>query len=160
MGPGGLGGFVPSCLLRVGLEEFVDLLQHLFDADANGVAFFVEGVEFGFDGAGVVFERSEFFAERGDFSLGGGAGFALFFDDFYGAENLLFEGLELVRGDTRADGRGTHISISIDAGDVDSPEGNSGGIYLGAWFLQINLLMVEGCDFEGGCVFCVWLLNG
>ena len=59
----------------------------------------------------------------GSLFFGGGAGFAFFFDDFYGAENLLFEGLELVRGDTRAKGRGTHISMSIDAGGEDLPEG-------------------------------------
>ena len=49
-----LGGF-ESSLHRVSfvvLEEFVHLLEHLFDAQTNGVAFFVEGGEFGFGGAG------------------------------------------------------------------------------------------------------------
>jgi hypothetical protein len=104
------------------LEEFVYLLEHLFDTDANDFALFVESGEFGFDGAGVVFVGGEFFAEGGYFGLGGGAGFAFALDDFYGAKDFLFEGLELVCGDTRADGRGTHISMSIDAGHVDLPE--------------------------------------
>ena len=82
------------------LEEFVYLLKHLFDTDANGFALFVESGEFGFDSAGVLFVGGEFFAERSDFGLGGGAGFAFALDDFYGAEDFLFEGLELVCGDT------------------------------------------------------------
>ena len=136
---GGLGGFeglVHRVSFVVGLEEFVHLLEHLFDAYADCVAFFVEGVEFGFDGACAGLERSEFFAERDDFGLGGGAGFAFLLDDFYSTEDFLFQRLELVCADTRADGRCTHISTSIDAGNVDLPEGNWGGIYLDAGFLR------------------------
>ena len=94
--PGGLRESGPSCLLCVGLEEFVHLLEHLFDAEADGVALFVEGGEFGFDGAGVALKCGKLFAEGGDFGLGGGAGFAFALDDFYGAEDFLFERLELV----------------------------------------------------------------
>ena len=72
------------------------MLEHFFDAEADGFALFVEGGDFGFDGAGVAFIRGDFFAEGGDFGLGGGAGFAFLFDDFYSAENFLFECLELV----------------------------------------------------------------
>src|SRR3981189_1553248 len=81
----------PLCLLCVGLEEFVHLLEHLFDAEADGGALFVEGVELGFDGAGVALVDGELFAEGGDLGLGGGAGFALALDDFDGAEDFLFE---------------------------------------------------------------------
>ena len=52
--------------------------------------------DFGFDGACVGFMGGEFFAERSDFGFGGGAGFAFAFDDFYGAEDFLFERLKLV----------------------------------------------------------------
>jgi hypothetical protein len=120
------------------LEELVHLLEHLFDTEADLVALFVEGVELGFDGAGVALKGGELFAEGGDFGLGGGAGFALALDDFDGTENFLFEGLELVGANTRADGGGTHISTSIDGVEVDSPEGNRGGIYLDAGFFRIN----------------------
>jgi hypothetical protein len=102
------------------LEEFVHLLEHLFYAKADLVALFVEGVELGFDGAGVALKGVELFAEGGDFGLGCGAGFAFALDDFYGAEDFLFERLELVGANTRADGGGTHISTSIDAGSADS----------------------------------------
>jgi hypothetical protein len=100
---GGLWGFeglVHRISFVLVLEEFVHLLEHLFDAEADCLALFVEGGEFGFYGAGVVFVRSEFFTKRGYFCLGVGAGFAFFFDDLYGAEDLLFECLELVGGDT------------------------------------------------------------
>ena len=91
----------------VGLEEFVHLLEHLFYAQADGVALFVEGGEFGFGGAWrCVLKVGELFAERGDFGLGGGAGFAFALDDLYGAEDFLLEGLELVD----ADGGCAHIS--------------------------------------------------
>ena len=49
-GRAGLRESGPSCLLYVGLEEFVHLLEHLFDAEADLVALFVEGAELGFDG--------------------------------------------------------------------------------------------------------------
>jgi len=106
------------------LEEFVHLLKHLFDTEADGFTLFVEGVELGFDGAGVVLKGGELFAKGGDFGLGGGAGFAFALDDFDGAEDFLFERLELVGANTRADGGGTHISTSIDAADVVLLEGN------------------------------------
>jgi hypothetical protein len=116
------------------LEEFVHLLEHLFDAKADGVALFVEDGDFVFDGAGVAFIGGEFFAEGGDFGFGGGAGFAFTLDDLDGAEDLLFECLKLVDADTRADGRCTHISTSIDGWGVDLIGENLGGIYLGADF--------------------------
>jgi hypothetical protein len=120
------------------LEEFVHLLEHLFDTEADLVALFVEGVELGFDGACVALKGVELFAEGGDFCLSGGTGFAFALDDFDGAENFLFERLELVGANSRADGGGTHICTSIDAGSVDSPEGNRGGIYLDAGFFWIK----------------------
>jgi hypothetical protein len=88
----------------VRLEEFVHLLEHFFDAEADLVALFVEGGELGFYGAGVALNGGEVFVERGDLGLGGGAGFAFALDDFDGAEDFLFERLKLVRADTGADG--------------------------------------------------------
>ena len=142
----GLGGFeglgsVHRLFHRVsfmGLEEFVDLLEHFFYAKADVFALFVEGGDFGFDGACVGFMGGEFFAERGDFGFGVGAGFAFALDDFYGTEDFLFERLKLVDADARAEGRCTHIFSSIDGGSVDSPEGNRGGIYLDAAFFELN----------------------
>jgi hypothetical protein len=107
---------------------FIDLLEHFFYANANLLALFGESVDFAFDRAGVLLVSSKFFAERGNFSLGGGTGFAFFLDDLYGAEDFLFERLKLVCTDTGADGGGTHISMSIDGENRDSPEGNLGGI--------------------------------
>jgi hypothetical protein len=79
----------------------------------------------------------------------------------------LFERLELVGANTRADGGGTHISTSIDAADVDSPEGNRGGIYLDAGFCGLNIGDGEGCDFQGVARFVcgfllvsLWLVDG
>jgi hypothetical protein len=82
------------------LEEFVHLLKHLFDAETDSFALFVEGGEFGFYGAGVAFVRGKFFTERGYLGLSGGAGFAFALDDLYSAEDLLFECLKLVGADT------------------------------------------------------------
>ena len=39
--------------------------------------------------------------------------------------------------------------MSIDAGGKDLPEGNWGGIYLGAGFCRLFFLMVEGAVFKG-----------
>jgi hypothetical protein len=118
----------------MGLEEFVDLLEHFFYAKADVFALFGEGGDFGFDGACVGFMGGEFFAERSDFGFGGGACFAFAFDDFYGTEDFLFERLKLVDANARAEGRCTHNFSSIDGASVDSPEGNRGGIYLDARF--------------------------
>ena len=124
------------------------MLEHLFDTDADLFALFVEGAEFGFDGLLVALIDGELFAERGDFSLGGGAGFAFAFDDLDGAQDFLFERLELVGANAGADGRGTHPP-SIDAAGVDSLEGNGVGIYLDAGFLGLNIDHGGGCDFVG-----------
>jgi hypothetical protein len=137
----------------VGLEELVDLLEHLFDTDAYLLALFVEGVELGFDGLLVALIDGELFAERGDFGLGGGAGFAFALDDFYGTENFLLERLELVGANARADGRGTHNSTSIDAGNVDWPEGNGVGIYLDAGFWGLKVDDSGASRFVGGLSF-------
>jgi hypothetical protein len=142
------------------LEELVHLLEHLFDAEADLVTLFVEGVELGFNGAGVALKGGELFAEGGDFGLGGGAGFALPLDDFDGAEDFLFERLELVGANTRADGGGTHISTSIAGTDVNSPEGNGGGIYLGAGFYGLNIVDGGRCDFPRGFTFYVCFFAG
>jgi hypothetical protein len=157
---GGLGGslwdfegLVHRVSFALRLEKFVHLLEHLFDAKADGIALFVEDVDFVFDGAGVAFVRGEFFAERGDFGFGGGAGFAFTLDDFYGAKDFLFEGLELVCADTRADGRCTHISTSIDGWGVDFIGENLGGIYLGADFCRLNAGDGGVGVFQGGCGF-------
>src|SRR5271156_1548872 len=83
------GGFMVSAiltpLLQGDLEEFVHLLQHFFDALADGVAFLVEGVELVLRGGeGFALRGSESFelgAECGYFCFGGGAGFALALDD-------------------------------------------------------------------------------
>ena len=96
------------------------------------------------------------FAQRGDLGLGGGAGFALALDDLDGAKNFLLERLELVGANARADGRGTHNSTSIDAGDVDWPEGNGVGIYLDAGFSGLNVDDGGSCDFIGGLSFFMW----
>jgi hypothetical protein len=144
----------------VRLEELVHLLKHLFDAEADLVALFVESVELGFDCPGVALKGCELLAEGGDFGLGGGAGFALALDDFDGAKDFLFERLELVGANTRADGGGTHISTSIDAADVDSPEGNRGGINLGAGFYGLNIVDGGRCDFSEGFAFCVCFFAG
>ena len=93
--------------------------------------------------------HGEFFAEGGDFGFGCGAGFAFALDDFDGAEDFLFECLELVCADTRADGGCTHISTSIDGRDVDLAEGNRGGIYLGARFCRIKIVGWWRGDFQG-----------
>jgi hypothetical protein len=155
----GFESLVHRVSFAVRLEEFVHLLEHLFDAKADLIALFVEGVELGFDCAGVAFKGGELFAEGGDFGLGVGAGFAFALDDFDGAEDFLFERLELVGANTRADGGGTHISTSIDGADVNSPEGNGGGIYLGAGFYGLNIVDGGGCDFQGDSRFmCDFLL--
>jgi hypothetical protein len=86
----------------LGLEEFVHLLEHLFDALADCFALFSEGGEFGF-GGGLLGRK--LLTERGYFGLGGGAGFAFALDDFDGAEDFLLERLELVD----ADGGCTHM---------------------------------------------------
>jgi hypothetical protein len=142
------------------LEEFVHLLEHLFYAEANGIALFVESGEFGFGGAGVALIQGQLFTERGDFSLGCGAGFTLFFDDFYGTEDFLLERLEFICADTRVDGRCTHIFPSIDGGGVDLLEGNWGGIYLGARFQVLNAGDGEGRGFSGGDRVLTWFFDG
>jgi hypothetical protein len=50
--------------------------------------------------------------------------------------------------------------MSIDGGSVDLPEGNRGGIYLDAGLSGLNLGDGGGCDFQGGCAFCVWFFAG
>jgi hypothetical protein len=142
------------------LEEFVHLLEHFFDAKADCVAFLVEGGDLGFYGAYVALLGGELFAERGYFGLGGGAGLAFFFDDFDGTENFLLERLELVCANTRADGGCTHISTSIDAENADLPEGNLGGIYLGARFLELIAGDGGGCAFTGGLCVLQWFFDG
>jgi hypothetical protein len=50
--------------------------------------------------------------------------------------------------------------MSIDAVDVDSPEGN--GVE-SIWMPGFSgLTAVDGgeCDFQGGCAFCVWFFAG
>jgi hypothetical protein len=49
--------------------------------------------------------------------------------------------------------------MSIDAGDVDLPEGIWGGIYLGAEFAEFIFDGGE-CDFRGVWAFYVWFLDG
>ena len=120
----GFEGLVHRVSFALRLEEFVHLLEHLFDAEADLVALLVESVDLGFDGACVAFIDGELLAQGGDLGLGGGAGFAFALDDFDGAEDFLLERLELVGANARADGRGTHIATSIDASEVDSTEGN------------------------------------
>jgi hypothetical protein len=41
------------------------------------------------------------------------------------------------------------IFLSIDAGGVDSPEGNRGGIYLDAGFSGLSAGDGGGCEFAG-----------
>ena len=74
------------------LEEFVHLLEHLFDTLADCFALFGEGGELGF-GGGLLGRK--LLTERGYFGLGGGAGFAFALDDFDGAEDFLLLGLQL-----------------------------------------------------------------
>jgi hypothetical protein len=116
------------------LEEFVHLLEHLFDALADGFTLFGKGGELGFDHGGEALRLGKLSAEGGYFGFGGGAGFALALDDFYGAEDFLFEGLELVGTDAGGDGGRAHIDFSIDGEEVDFRRGKAG------W----NLF---GCDF-------------
>ena len=99
---GGLGGFeglVHRVSFALRLEELVHLLEQLFNSEANGVALFVEGGEFGFYGACVALKCGKLLAEGGDFGLCDGAGFAFALDDLYGAEDFLLERLELVDAD-------------------------------------------------------------
>jgi hypothetical protein len=95
-------------LLQGDLEEFIHLLQHLFDAQAYGVALLVERVELGL-GGGQGFalgggDGLELGAECGYFCFSGCACFALALDDLNGAEDFLLEGLELFCGDPGTDG--------------------------------------------------------
>ena len=143
------------------------MLEHLFYAEADGLALFIEGGEFGFCGAGIALIRGELVAERSDFGFGGGAGFAFALDDFYGAEDLLFECLDFVGGDTWADGGCTHTSTSIDGASGDWPEGNWGGIYLDAPVRGLNVALVESAIFKGvagfACGFLMvslWWIDG
>ena len=78
------------------------------------------------------------FAERGNFGLGCGAGFALTLYDFDGTENFLLEGLELVCADVGADGGGAHILFSIDGGEVDFRWGKRGWNLFGCEFVRIK----------------------
>jgi hypothetical protein len=50
--------------------------------------------------------------------------------------------------------------MSIDAGGVDSPEGNRGGIYLDAGFSGLNVDDGGGCEFPGVSAFCLWFFDG
>jgi hypothetical protein len=61
----------------------------------------------------------------------------------------LLEGLELVCGDTRADGGGTHISISIDGSRGDSACGKLGWNLSGCGFLRIKFFSGEVHVFQG-----------
>jgi hypothetical protein len=95
----------------VRLEEFVYLGHHLFYAEADGIAFLVEGgdlrlrgVRGGDQGIELLLDRGELLAEIGGFGVGGCASFALTADDFDGAQYLLFERLELVGADAGCDG--------------------------------------------------------
>jgi hypothetical protein len=93
---GGFEGLVHRVSFALRLEELVHLLEHLLDSEANGVALFIEGGEFGFYGARVALICGDLLAEGGDFGLGGGAGFAFTLDDLDGAEDFLLERLKLV----------------------------------------------------------------
>ena len=55
----------------LGLEEFVHLFEHLFDALANGFALFGEGVELGLGGAGGLELSCKLFTEQGYFGFSG-----------------------------------------------------------------------------------------
>src|SRR5580692_6555755 len=72
----------PSALI---LEELVHLLEHLFDAEADGFTFFGEGSDLGLGHGGEGLLLGELGSEGGDFGFGCGAGFAFAFDDLYGA---------------------------------------------------------------------------
>jgi hypothetical protein len=59
------------------------------------------------------------------------------------------------------------ICTSIDGAEVDSPEGNRGGIYLDAGFSGLNVDDGGGCEFQGvlrfWCGFFVvnlWWVDG
>src|SRR5580704_5834412 len=52
------------------------------------------------------------------------------------------------------------ICTSIDGAEVDSPEGNQGGIYLDAGFSGLNVGGGGGCEFLGGFGFLVWFFDG
>jgi hypothetical protein len=101
----GFEGLVHRVSFALRLEEFVHLLEHLFDSKADGVALFVEGGDLGFDSANVAFIGSQLLAEGGGFGLGCGSGFAFALYDLYGTEDFLLERLELVD----ANGGRTHI---------------------------------------------------
>ena len=104
----------------MGLEEFVDLVEHLFDALADEVALLIEGGELGLDvGLGLIV-RAELGAESGYLGLQGrvlrvgrGAGFAFAFDDLYCLEDFLFEGLEFIDADATGKGCCTHIYFQV-----------------------------------------------
>jgi hypothetical protein len=117
------------------LEEFVHLLEHLFDALADGFTLFGEGGEFGFDHGGEGLLLSELGTERGYFGFGGGAGFALALYDFDGTEDFLLEGLELVGADAGGDGGRAHIDFSIDGEEVDFLWGKVGWNLFGCEFV-------------------------
>src|ERR1700729_2523239 len=79
-----------------GLEEFVDLVEHLFDALADEVAFLVEGGELGLDICLGLIVGGELGAEGGYFGLQGcvlrvgcGASFAFAFNYLNGLEDFL-----------------------------------------------------------------------